>query len=122
MSSIHKDVYVVRGRVAQVPDPQNPASEFQVHHEAIPHFRGSGGRLGMNVMTMPFPLAEGLSLAEVKVGDVIELTFEVDFDVENDRPVGYRATDVKPLPTDTELDFTPLPRNPDAAPKQPASD
>ncbi len=108
--NIRRDLYVVRGEVRRVPIAGEPAAEFVVHHEAIPHYRASEGRLGMNVMSMPFPLAPGLSLEGVSIGDKVEVTFEVEFDTEKDQPVAYRATKVELLPSETELNFTPLPR------------
>lgn len=108
--AVRTDLYVVRGEVRRVPNPSDPAAEFVVRHEAIPHYRASGGKLGMNTMAMPFPVAAGLSLDEVKVGDKVEVTFEVEYNVEQDRPIAYRATLVQKLPDDTQLDFTPLPK------------
>lgn len=105
-TSIRVDRYVVRGQVAMLPDPANPSAEFQVRHEAIPQFVGPEGKLGMDTMTMPFPLADGLSLESVKVGDKIELTFDVDYDTTQRSPVAYRATEVKALPAETTLDFS----------------
>lgn len=109
--TIEKHVYTVRGQVIALPSADAPAAEFQVRHEAIPHFRASATELGMDTMAMPFPLAEGLSLVGVKVGDKVTVTFEVDFDSDAGRPAGYRATKVEPLPPETELDWTPLPRD-----------
>ncbi len=105
-ANIRKDRYTVRGEVAMLPTADNPSSEFQVRHEAIPHFVGQDGELGMDTMTMPFPLADGLSLAALKVGDKIELTFEVDFDTQTKKMVSYRAIAATPLPAETELDFS----------------
>ncbi|MDX2115667.1 MAG: copper-binding protein [Planctomycetota bacterium] len=107
---MRKDVYVVRAVVVSLPDAANPASEFQARHEAIPNFVGQDGELGMDTMVMPFPLADGLDLSAFQTGDKVELTFEVDFDAAAQRLLGYRATAVKPLPAETELDFTPLRR------------
>lgn len=109
-ASIRKDRYTVRGVVVVVPSADNPAAEFQVRHEAMPHFVGQDGELGMDTMTMPFPLAEGLSLDAVKPGDKIELSFEVDFDTRSKQLMGYRATAVTLLPPETTLDFTSMKR------------
>lgn len=106
--SVQKHVYTVRGVVAQVPDPTDPRTEFKVRHEAIPHFLGQGGELGMDTMTMPFPLATGLSLAGLAAGDTIELTFEVDYDSSAQKLIDYRATAFKALPPGTALDFSAL--------------
>ncbi len=106
--SIRKDRYTVRGQVAMLPIADNPASEFMVRHEAIPHFVGEGGELGMDTMTMPFPVADGLSIDALKVGEKIELTFEVDFDAQSKKMVAYRAVAVTAIPAETELDFSSL--------------
>jgi Cu/Ag efflux protein CusF len=108
--TIRVDQYVVRGEVVRLPDPSNPAAEFMVRHEAIPHYRSSGSKQGMNTMTMPFPVAAELSLEGIAIGDKVELTFEVRFDTEKDSPVSYEATEVVKLPAETELDFSPLPK------------
>jgi hypothetical protein len=108
-STIEKHTYTVRAQIVTLPEPGSPTGELQVRHEAMPHFRAGGGELGMNTMIMPFPLAEGLSLSGLSVGQKIDLTFEVDFDTAKDALAGYRATKIEPLPDSTELDWTPLP-------------
>ncbi len=108
-TTIQKVVYTVRGRVAALPDPNRPASEFFVHHEPILAFREwlPDGPLGMNEMTMPFPLVEGVSLEGVAVGDPVEVTFEVEYDLAASPPSsqiqGFHATAVTPLPPETPL-------------------
>jgi len=103
----HVAEYTVRGRVEQIPSPDSPASEFQVHHEPIPSFRASwpDGELGMNSMIMPFPLGEGVSLDQIEVGDVVELTFAVEYSAESGSVQTYRVVAVAELPADTELQF-----------------
>lgn len=96
--------YTVRGEVAALPSGDE---DLQVRHEAIPEFR-SGAKMGMNVMTMPFPLAEGVSLDGVEPGDKLSITFSVDYE-EGWSPIGYRVVSYEQLPADTALDFTPLP-------------
>jgi len=107
-SSIQKDTYTVRGLVVQLPDPSNPAAEFNVRHEAIPNFRQQDGKLGMDVMDMPFPLAPGVDLSNLKIGDKVELTFEVELDLNENKFIRYQATAISVLPPETVLDFTPL--------------
>ncbi len=78
-SPVHR--YTTKGRVAQLPDPAVRGSMFQVAHEAIPDFVDRDGKVtGMNAMTMPFPPAPGVSLEGLKVGDAVEITFEVRWD------------------------------------------
>lgn len=109
-NKIRQDRYTVRGEITQLPTPGAPLVEFSVRHEAMPHFRGQGGELGMDTMNMPFPLKEGVSLEGFAVGDKVELAFEVDFDAATDALLGYRATGLTKLPAETVLDFTPLPK------------
>lgn len=101
--------YTVRGIIAQMPDPQNPASMFTVRHESMPHYRRQNGELGMSSMTMPFPPAEGLSLDGWAAGDHVELSFEVDYDAQGGSILAFRATALVALPDGVQLDFSPLP-------------
>lgn len=95
-------VYEVRGQVTAVPDPADPLSNLRVRHEAIPHFVGFDGEaVGMDSMNMPFPVAEGLDVSGLAIGDRILLTFEVEWDGD----VPYQATKIEPLPDDVVLDF-----------------
>ncbi|MEM9420094.1 MAG: copper-binding protein [Planctomycetota bacterium] len=104
-------IYVVRGVISNLPTPEKPAAELSIKHEAIPDFVDSEGKtVGMDVMTMPFPVAEGLDLAEFSVDDKVEVTFVVTWGGDNQ---GWAATELPPLPIDTELDFTPLPKSQD---------
>ncbi|MCA9281819.1 MAG: copper-binding protein [Phycisphaeraceae bacterium] len=103
--------YTVRGQVVEVPVEGDIKSEFRVRHEAIPEYRQAGGKLGMNTMTMPFRLGEGMSLAGVEVGDKVALTFAVEYDPGFAKLRTYYAVKVEELPTDTSLDFTPLPKS-----------
>lgn len=94
--------YTTRGKVEMLPDPRNPASEFVVHHEPIDDFKNPNGTKGMNSMSMPFPLARGVSLDGIAVGDVVEITFSHWSQPGN---MGYQATKVVELPPDTKLFF-----------------
>lgn len=110
------DRYQTRGVVVQLPSETN---DLQIRHEAVPEFRGPGGELGMNVMTMPFWPPQGVepdpervadfSLEGVEPGDKVLVTWEVVYDTDAMRPLGFYATAIEELPADTELDFTPLP-------------
>ncbi|MEO1128382.1 MAG: hypothetical protein AAFX05_01595 [Planctomycetota bacterium] len=123
-SALMTHEYVVRGEVVALPDDM--LSDFKVRHEAIPEYRRPDGKLGMDVMSMPFwpPVGmpesdieperiEGFSLEGIEIGDKVAVTFEVrmtDSDILDYTLVGYYATRVEKLPADTELDFTPLPK------------
>jgi Cu/Ag efflux protein CusF len=94
--------YSARGRIVQLPDPSNPASELSIHHEAISDFQlGDGTPAPMGAMTMPFPPKEGVSLQGLSVGDVVEFGFEVQWQPSP----GMSLTVINKLPEGTVLDF-----------------
>lgn len=94
--------YTVRGRIVQLPDPSNPVSELSIHHEAIDDFKlGDGTPEPMRAMTMPFPPADGVSLQGLEVGDVVEFSFEVQWEPSP----GMSLTAIKKLPEDAVLGF-----------------
>jgi hypothetical protein len=95
-------VYTVRGRIVELPDPARPASGLQILHEAIDDFVWKDGRIGgMDAMVMPFTPAAELSLAEFAVDDDVELTFEVRWTAS---PLS-RVIAMRKLPPDTQLEF-----------------
>ncbi len=102
--------YTVRGQVVQVPSADDPRSEFSVRHEAIPEFRRIDGKLGMNTMTMGFPVAKGLSLEGIEAGDIVRLIFETEYEAGYTKLKGYQAVEVVELPAETALDFSSLPK------------
>lgn len=75
-------VYSVRGEIVQLPDPKRPdGAELYIRHEAIPDFVDTdGATVGMEAMTMGFPLAKDVDLAGFAVGDAIEFRLEVRWD------------------------------------------
>ena len=98
------DRYTLRGEIVGLPDAADPDRSVKVHHEAIPDFRSAEGEIvGMGSMTMPFPVADGLKLDGFADGDKIEMTLEVNRDLEARPP--YRITRVTRLPEDAVLDF-----------------
>lgn len=101
-------VYETRGRVEVLPDPTIPMSDFLVHHEPIPGFKANYDETtpsGMNSMVMPFPPAEGVSLATVSVNDILTLRFQVEYHPENGSVSGMSLLSFEELPSDTELDL-----------------
>lgn len=98
--------YTVRGQVERAPSATDARAVFMVHHEEIPEFVGPRGAVGMKAMVMEFPLAPGLSVADLKPGDKIELTFAVEFNTESREPSKYYATGFKPLDPSVKLDFS----------------
>jgi len=92
--------YQVRAEVMQL--PEGPNGDLLIRHEAIDGFAGRDGKkTGMDPMSMPFPVAEGLSLAGLKVGDVVRCTLEVDWQQRS--PVKISA--IEKLPAGTQLTF-----------------
>ena len=92
--------YQVRAEVVQL--PEGPNSDLMIRHEAIDGFVDRDGKVvGMEPMSMPFPVAEGLSLADLKPGDVIRCTVEVDWQQRS--PAKISA--IEKLPAGTRLTF-----------------
>ena len=84
--------YTVRGEITQLPEGDGPLT---VRHEAIPDFVSIDGEVvGMDAMTMPFPLADGVSLDGIDAGDPVEFDLEVRW--EGSPP--YRITRIEELP------------------------
>ncbi len=96
--------YTVRGQVQSLPDPTRKGlEELQVQHERIPDFKDKSGKVvGMNSMIMGFPPGDGVEFPDLKVGDKVE----VDFEVVWTGKVPYYFTAVRKLPADTALDFS----------------
>ncbi len=96
------DVYRVRGIVSQLPQATRGAGELSVRHEALPDFKSSQGEVvGMESMTMPFPLADPALADSLAAGDKIEMEFEVRWDSGN--PLSITA--IEKLPSETSLSF-----------------
>lgn len=100
---VRTDTYTTRGVVAMMPDPANPMSELQIRHERIPDFKNAAGEeVGMNAMQMAFPLAPGVSLEGLTVGQPIAFEWRVIYSSNGRR---YEITSIEPLPEGTELDL-----------------
>lgn len=105
-------VYTIRGEVRELPDPNDPLSGFYVRHEAVSGFRNIDGQVvGMDAMTMAFPVADDLSFEGISVGDPVQFTLKVDW---NGDPL-MLVTSIEKLPPGTRLDL------PGAKPDQPSS-
>lgn len=92
--------YVVEGILTQLPSA--PGRELMIRHEAIPEFVGaSGDTVGMNAMTMGFPVSDESLLKGFSAGDSILFTFEVRWGGE--RPL--RLTAIEELPPGSVLEF-----------------
>lgn len=94
-------VYTIRGQVTEILGPNNPEGALRIHHEAVNDFRDTLDRPDpMNAMTMPFDVAPGVSLANLKAGDKISFEWEVNWDAQI-----HRIRAITPLPPDTVLTF-----------------
>jgi hypothetical protein len=94
-------VYTSRAQVAQL--PVSVTTDFQMRHEPIPEFRDRDGNvIGMNAMVMLFPVADGVSIEPLQVGDFVLFEMRVDWD---DQPA-WALTAWERLPDDTELVWT----------------
>ena len=94
--------YTVRGRVAELPQAGNPASAFEIAHQAVDDFVDRQGEVvGMDPMTMSFPLSPQVSLEGLAVNDPIEFTLHVDWQA--NPPV--RITRLHKLPPGTPIEF-----------------
>ncbi len=97
------DVYTVRGVVERLPQAEGPERDLYIHHAPIPNFRDEHGKVvGMMSMTMPFPVADGVSLAGIAPGDPVEFTFAISWK----QPAGYQVIRIRKLPAGTVVDFT----------------
>ena len=67
--------YEVKGVIKQL--PASAREEIFIRHAPIPDYVDeTGAKVGMHAMTMPFWLAEGVSMAGISVGDSVQFTFE----------------------------------------------
>ncbi len=100
-------VYTVRARVAEIPVPGKPQTEFKLHHEAIDDFvDGSGKTVGMSSMVMSFTFDKAISPEGLAPGDLVEATFAVWWKGEPPlRYPDYKITAIKKLPDGAKLEF-----------------
>jgi hypothetical protein len=96
------DRYAVRGEVVSLPASPDSGTGFYVRHEAIDDFKDADGNVvGMDAMTMQFPLSDPSLLEGVAVGDKVELVYLVDWHGGTMQDVGA----VTLLSPDVELEF-----------------
>lgn len=94
-------VYEVRGVIVALPQ-QTRSGDMRIHHEAIPSFTNREGKvIGMQSMTMPFPVAPGVSTDNLQLGDKIRFRLEVRW---NEGPT-VRIAKIELLPGSTRLTF-----------------
>jgi Cu/Ag efflux protein CusF len=69
--------YTVKGVIKALPGNGHANNELLIAHEPIPDYQDLTGKVvGMEAMTMPFYLAEGVSAADLAIGD--NVTFEIE--------------------------------------------
>ncbi len=94
--------YTTRGQVIQLPDPANPGTGITLNHEAVDQFMDRQGEIvGMDPMSMPFPVAKDVSLEGIRATDVVEFDLHVDWSQEP----AAQITRIRKLPAGTKLDF-----------------
>jgi len=103
--------YTMRAQVEEL--PAQGSNELYLTHEPIDDYVGRSGKVeGMDSMSMPFPVAKGVSLDGIESGDIIEAQLHVDW--EADLGVQVQITGIRELPRDTRLHFgeaKPKPQN-----------
>ncbi len=96
------DVYRTRGVVERLPQADGPDKAIYIHHAAIPEYRDdTGAVVGMGTMTMPFPLAKGVTADGLDPGDPVAFTFAVTWKPRS----GYEITEIRELPAGTIIEF-----------------
>ncbi|KAB2956719.1 MAG: copper-binding protein [Thermoanaerobaculia bacterium] len=94
--------YRVRGEIVRLPEA--PGGEIWIRHEAIPDFEDAEGKVvGMESMSMPFPVGAGVDLAGRAPGDRVSFTLAMRW---NGRPANA-ITALELLPEGTALAFDP---------------
>lgn len=84
--------YTVEGEVVYLPSESVPA--VTIRHQAVEDFVDMDGEVvGMEAMTMPFPVAEGVELEGIEPGDPVRFVLEVEW--EGDPP--YRLIEVEEI-------------------------
>jgi hypothetical protein len=96
--------YTLRGQVvAMMPRGGGPRL-ITLRHEPVDDFADRQGKVvGMDSMTMPFPVARGVPLTAVAPGDTVAVTLCVDWQADPELAV----TALRKLPAGTRLGFRP---------------
>ncbi len=102
MAAAGVDHYTVRGIVSKLPAAEGPDQNMYIRHAPIPDYKNDSGEVvGMAAMTMPFPVAENVSLEGIEKGDPVEFTFSMRW-----KPTGhYEIVEITELPAGTAIDF-----------------
>lgn len=107
-ATIEVETYTLRGQIEELPDAKDPRLDLVIRHEAIPNFRGPNEERGMDSMSMPFPVKKGVKLDGLNVGDKVEFTFELLYNVKSKSPQDYAVMAIHKLPAETVLTFGPV--------------
>ena len=91
--------YTFRAEVVRM--PERPGGELTLRHEAVDDFTDIAGEVvGMDSMTMPFPVARGASPDGLEVGDKVEAILVVNWGQ------GFQLLErITRLPRNTRLRF-----------------
>jgi Cu/Ag efflux protein CusF len=91
--------YEMRGEIVRL--PLAGSREIAIRHEAVPGFRDESDKVvGMDAMTMPFSLAQGLSVDGLAPGDRVSFTLEMRW---HDPREIARVSRLEKLPPGTTL-------------------
>ena len=106
------DLYTdLLGEIVQLPVEGDASTALKIHHVQIPDFKTKDGEIninskgiaGMMSMTMPFPLADGVSIEGMQVGDKIKFDFQVNWG--GDR-AAWEITAIEKIDPATVIDYT----------------
>ncbi len=72
--------YTVDGVIVAGTIPGDDPPVLKIRHEAMPDFYNDAGEnVGMEAMTMNFPVGPGVDAASISEGDAVRVGFDVDF-------------------------------------------
>jgi len=106
------DVYHgVLGELTSLPIANDPSSELMIHHTQIPEFKSADGTVhvnskgisGMPAMNMPYPLAQGISIDGLAIGDKVKFDFQVNW--AKSGGVVFEITKIEKIDLETEINF-----------------
>lgn len=93
--------YTVRAEIVSLPGGPTGARQLSLRHEAIDDFVDSSGKaVGMGSMVMPFDLAPGVALDELRAGDKVEALIAVGWS-----PSLLQVERLRKLPPETALEL-----------------
>lgn len=95
--------YTVRGEIVSLPGSAAGPRQVSLRHEAIDEFVDASGKVvGMGSMVMPFDLAPGVGLGDLRAGDKVEARIAVGW-----APPLLQVEQLRKLPADAVLEFRP---------------